>query len=126
MGKAAGAPRIIMPQASAAFVLGDLDALFSAVTARLRGIALGAGEPAESPVNDANDRVRTVVLECVSALDQLHVMLAHEVERRERLELFVDETQAALAHAPPELVAVLEPALRVLPNGGSPWSAHAP
>lgn len=126
MGKADGARGETMSQAAAIIVLGDLDALFSAVTARLRGIVHGAGESTAAPVNDASDRVRTVVLECVSALDQLHVMLAHEVERRERLEQIVVEAQAVLAYAPPEIVAVLGPVLRVPPNGRAAGPAHAP
>ena len=102
-----------MSQLPSDILLGDIDALFCAVTARLRCIADGSGTPAL----DANDRVRAGVLECVTALDHLHEMLAHEVERRHRLEKIVNDAQAALARAPPEFVAVLGLTLRVPPVG---------
>ena len=102
-------------------VLGDFEVLFSAVTARLRSIAHGSGESTVAPLNDADESARTALLECVSALDQLHVMVAHEVERREQLEQIVFDARTALAQAPPELVDVVRPALRVPPDGRSPW-----
>ena len=104
-----------MSQLSSDIVLGDLDALFCAVTARLRRIADGSTDAGAAPAIDANDRMRSSVLECVAALDQLHAMLAHEVERRQRLEQIVTNAQAALARAPLELVAVLGITLQVPP-----------
>ena len=104
---------------------GDLDVLFAAVTARLRGIAHGSGQSTTAPLNDADQNVRTVLLECVSALDQVHVMLAYEFERREQLEQIVSDVRTALAQTPPEFVAELGPTLRLPPNGHSPRSVHA-
>lgn len=61
------------------------DDLFGAVTARLR---LSVAEPAdarpEPRVRVAQGGVRTVVLDCVQALDQLQVTLRHELARRQR------------------------------------------
>ncbi|MEP7102361.1 MAG: hypothetical protein ABI781_17760 [Burkholderiales bacterium] len=96
-------------------MLADLDALFCAVTARLRRIADGSDERSAQPMIDANDHIRESVLECVVALDQLHEMLAHEVERRHRLEKIVTDARAALERAPPEIVAVLGLTLHVPP-----------
>lgn len=100
-----------MSQLPSEHLLGDLDVMFCAVTARLRRIADGSGATG----SDAPDRVLAGVLECVTALDQLHEMLAHEVERRRRLEQIVIDAQAALARAPPELVSALGLSLRVPP-----------
>ena len=111
-----------MSQTPSNILLGDLDVLFCAVTARLRQIADGSGAVAI----DANDSVRTSVLECVTALDQLHEMLAHEVERRQQLEQIVNDAQAALALAPAELVAVLGLALSASPVSRLPTRAPAP
>ncbi len=102
-----------MSQLPSDILLGDLDALFCAVTARLRRIADGSGAPAI----DAEDRRRVGVLECATALDQLHEMLAHEIERRHRLEQLVSDAQAALARTPTELADVLGLTLRVPPVG---------
>jgi len=115
MGNTEREPEKSMSQLPSDVLLGDLDALFCAVTARLRQIADSPVEATATSVIDANDRIRAGVLECATALDQLHEMLAHEIERRRRLEQIVTDAQAALAHAPPELVAVLGVALRVPP-----------
>lgn len=65
--------------------IGDWDAMFGAVTARL---VLIVAEPlpttAASRPADAADRIRVAVLECVAALDQLHATLKHELGRRAR------------------------------------------
>ena len=64
----------------------DWDDLFAAVIQRLRGI--GAQLPAAtagSPVEDPDDRLallRASVLDCVSALDQLHTSLKLELAGR--------------------------------------------
>jgi hypothetical protein len=99
-------------------LLGDIDAMFCAVTARLRRIAAaGTGEASAVQGLDGDDRLRAGVLECVGALDQLHALLAHEIERRHQLEQIVGDAQAALARSPPELVAMLGVTLRVPPVG---------
>ena len=92
----------------------DWNDLFSAVRTRLE---LMAGTlPATAPGNDGVFRVRTGVLECVEALGQLHEMLGHERERRDRLELEIFDLRTALALALSELVEWHGPA----PLAGSP------
>jgi hypothetical protein len=99
-------------------LIDDLDAMFCAVKTRLRHIGEGSVEPPAATAIEANDRLCRGVLECVSALDQLHVMLAQEVDRRHVLELFVSDAQAALARVPPELAPVIGLPLRMPPIGG--------
>jgi hypothetical protein len=72
---------------------GDWDALFDAVKVRLRTIA---GDPIASS--------RTGVLECVEALEQLHIMLAQERAGRNRTEQEFFGAQASLTEAFAELV----------------------
>ncbi len=81
----------------------DWDALFRAVEDRLR---LTVGEPlanapntSDAPTQDAAAGVRTIVLECVAALEQLHTALTHERGRREQLERGLHDAQATLARA---------------------------
>lgn len=60
------------PQPMAGISIGEWGTLLSAVKARLR---LTAGELYRPGFNDTPEAVRASVLECVDALDQLHVML---------------------------------------------------
>lgn len=85
---------------------GDWDDLLCAVKARLKTTVgeLLAKLP-EHEVPDAAHQVQASVLECVGALDQLHLTLTHELGRRQQLEHEVFETQAALARARDELAA---------------------
>ncbi len=78
---------------------GDWDTLFDAVKARLRAIV---ADPVAPP--------RTGVLECVEALEQLHVMLAQERAGRSRSEQEVFDAQASLTEAFAELVDKLSSA----------------
>ncbi len=74
----------------------DWDELFGAVKARLR---LTVGELPGAfaiPEHDATARVRIRVLECVEALEQLHVMLRIERSRRQQLELEVSAVRGML------------------------------
>lgn len=65
--------------------IADWDDLLGAVKARLRLlVGESAGAPAFGPEPDAAVRVQAGVLECVSALDQLHLTLLHERERLRR------------------------------------------
>ncbi len=98
-------------------LIDDLDTMFCAVKARLQSIGEGSVEPAATTAIEANNRLCRGVLECVSALDQLHAMLAEEVERRHVLELFLNEAQAVLARVPAELAPVLGLPLRMPPPG---------
>ena len=107
----------------------DWDALFNAVQARLRQAVverLAATTAVE--MHDATQRVQTIVLECATALDQLHVMLAHERARRERADADLNSVRAELVEAQNELAGTRAEGLRVhhlalhddltaLPNG---------
>jgi C4-dicarboxylate-specific signal transduction histidine kinase len=86
--------------------IGDWEDLLSAVKSRLRltvGELLAVLPPHQLP--DAAHRVQSSVLECVNALDQLHLTLTHELARREQLEREVIETQNVLAQARNQLSA---------------------
>ena len=84
--------------------IGDWDTLFSAVEARLTATVgeLIAALPATSASTCAN-QVRVSVLECVAALHQLHATMAHELARRQRIELDLADARGALAQARIEL-----------------------
>jgi diguanylate cyclase (GGDEF)-like protein len=90
---------------TAAAPMPDWDTMLSAVKERLTltvaesshvlgGTLLRAGDP----------RVQTAVLECVNALDQLHLTLRHELGRCQQLELAVFDAQTALVQVRAELV----------------------
>jgi len=81
------------------------DDLFRAVKARLRNTVDVHLTALTLPLADvAADQIRRRVLECVSALDQLHMTLTNEADRRYRLELELFEARSALAQARSELV----------------------
>jgi diguanylate cyclase (GGDEF)-like protein len=83
----------------------DWDDLFHAVKARLRlTVDPGFDRARDSAPQALADRVRVGVLECVAALDQLHLTLNREAARREWLEREVADAQSALARACAELV----------------------
>ena len=87
------------------FATQDLDDLLSAVKARL---SRTVGEPlATLPEFQANGDARQIqanVLECVAALDQLHMTLRHEFSRRQQLEMDAFDARTALAQARAELL----------------------
>ncbi len=57
----------------------DWDEMFRAVTVRLRQtVDLPPAASAQAHTSDAAGRVRTTVLECIDALDQLHAALTQE------------------------------------------------
>ncbi len=81
------------------------DDLFRSVKARLRNTVDVHLAALTLPLADvAAEQVRSRVLECVSALDQLHSTLTHEADRCQRLEFELLETRSALAQARSELV----------------------
>jgi diguanylate cyclase (GGDEF)-like protein len=98
--------------------IADWDDLFSAVKARLK-LTVDEWVTASAAVDPkgAAARVREGVLECAGALDQLHATLAHEAERRQRLELEVFDTQVALAQARAELAETRAAEQRALHTG---------
>jgi len=69
----------------------DLDLLFAAVTVRLKLLA----QPRSGSAGVEAARIRASVLDCVKALEQLHVTAMHEVSRLHQFEL----TAASEAHA---------------------------
>lgn len=63
--------------------IGDWDVLLCAVKARLRlSVSETFATPLEPHLHDQADRIRSSVLECVDALDQLHETLSDEFGRR--------------------------------------------
>ncbi|MBP6251911.1 MAG: GGDEF domain-containing protein [Rubrivivax sp.] len=83
----------------------DWDAMLSAVKHRLTLTATQSSHVLGGTLLPAGDtRVQTVVLECVSALDQLHLTLRHELGRCQQLELEVFDAESALAQARAELL----------------------
>jgi|GEM_PF-3536756 len=97
-------------------LLGDIETLFGAVSARLRRIADGSREPSAAPDAETIAHLRAAVHDCVTALDQLQSMLLAEIERRSRLEQIASNAQDALAAAPPELAAMFDALLGMPPN----------
>lgn len=89
------------------------DDLFHSVKSRLRStVEIHLAALTLPLAGVAADQVRTRVLECVSALDQLHKTLTHEADRRQRLELELFEARSALAQARSELVGTRADELR--------------
>ncbi len=78
--------------------------VLGALTARLRSIADGPRCADDTAWRFTTASVRTDVLDCAGQLDQLQVRLAHEMVRRQQLELAVFDAQTALAQARAELV----------------------
>ena len=82
----------------------DWDVLMSAVKERLRvNVSERLALIHEGAPNDVADQVRTSVLECSDAIDQLRATQEHELSRRQQLELEVFDARSALAQARVEL-----------------------
>ena len=82
----------------------DLDVLLSAVKARLRrtvgdGPAIVDGGPRGETAQRSADFIKSGVLDCVKALDQIQATLARELARRSELERELTDTQMALSQA---------------------------
>ena len=89
-----------IPCLPADVAIGDLDDLLNAVRAKLRlTVADRLAQIPELLALDAAFAVQTSVLECVAALDQLHLTLSHELARRHELEIELAEANTALAKA---------------------------
>lgn len=81
---AASAPVVSAPDRPLEIAIEDWNALFRAVEARLL-LSVGgklASVP-KSQASEAAELVQSVVLECVTALHQLHIALAQEREQRD-------------------------------------------
>jgi hypothetical protein len=62
----------------------DWDVLFRAVESRLlQGVGYQLESVPKSPASDAAESVQSIVVECVTALRQLHVALTQEREQRD-------------------------------------------
>lgn len=83
----------------------DWDALFAAVKERLAlAVGLKRMPPAGPEAGDPVSRIRTEVLECVEALDQLHQLLGNERDCRQVLERSLLEARTTLAQVRSELI----------------------
>ena len=79
----------------------DWDELMSAVETRLRlTVSERLANELELPDSGSADRIRATVLECLSALDQLHTTLKHELGRRREVDQEVFDARTALASMP--------------------------
>lgn len=93
--------RAPLPSLPADVAIGDLDDLLGAVKGRL---TLTVAEPLTAlRANDEARHIQASVLDCVAALDQLHMTLRHEFGRRQQLELEAFDARTALAQARAEL-----------------------
>ena len=82
----------------------DIDLLLGAVMDRLRLAVLNCPT---SPVDPStHPRIRTAVLECAQALDQLHVTFKHALNRHQRHDLEIFDLQTALAQSRAELAGL--------------------
>ena len=84
--------------------LRDWSELMSAVQYRLQ--ATVGGSPLSGPLPCGPEhalKVRNAVLDCVTALEQLHQTMQHELDRRHQLELDLFDARTALAQAHIEL-----------------------
>lgn len=102
MPMADGRPRqavsTIRPDAPPDIAIEHWDDLFSAVKARLRRVVGERAQPrSEAQARVADGHVRSSVLECAEALDQLQTTLRHELGRRQRLDLERFDARTALA-----------------------------
>jgi diguanylate cyclase (GGDEF)-like protein len=108
--------------------LGDWDELLSAVASRLR-LTVADGRAGTEAVGNLGvpAQVRADVLDCVTALEHLHMTLRHELDRRQQLEQEVFGARTALAQTRadkamtqgddrPVLQLTLHDPLTLLPN----------
>ena len=100
-------------EAEADVAIEHWDDLFQSVKFRLRNTVDVHVAALTLPLAEvAAEQARTRVLECVSALDQLHKTLTNEADRRQRLELELFEARTALAQARSELIGTRAEELR--------------
>jgi diguanylate cyclase len=92
--------RSTSPSAKGDVAMGDVSELLGAVKWRLRQI-VGERPATDSSLPEAEERkrVRLEVLDCVTALDQLHATLQHTLGRHRLLERQVLDAQSALVRA---------------------------
>lgn len=85
----------------------DWGDLFAAVKSRLRS-TVGDCQTITGNLESQTSagQVQASVLQCVSALDQLHITIEHELTRRQRIELDLFDAQTALAQVRSEIEGV--------------------
>ncbi len=93
--------------------LGDWENLFNAVKERLIH-TVNLPSLQDSPTVQGATRIRSAVLECVEALDQLRTTVTAELVRREALELEVFDAKASLAQIRAALLGTQESERRAL------------
>ena len=81
----------------------DWGILFNAVTARLQQV-VGSSLPSEPLPNGGSGLIRTEVLQCVSALEQLHATMSRYIERGRVIDLDLSTAQLALTQLRADLV----------------------
>lgn len=99
--------RSSQPDRTLDIAIEDCNDLLNAVTARLRltvGTGLSSIPMPHLQLQNSASQVQTNILECAMALEQLHMTLTHEFERRQELELEVFDAKTALAQSRAELV----------------------
>jgi diguanylate cyclase len=130
--RAATAPAAPATASELAFdvAIGDWDDLLSAVKSRLGTTAAALLEAAaQQRGHHGFESSQVSVLECVTALDQLHITLRHELDRRGVLEQELAALKATLAQARRDLLGTqagerqarhlaLHDSLTALPNRG--------
>lgn len=93
----------------------DWDDLFHAVEARLKAaVEMTPAQALASQPPGAAGEVQVVVLECLTALDQLHVALMHERQIHCQFEQVVSDAQAAATRALAGLVGIPPASLAIV------------
>ncbi len=93
----------------------DWDDLFHAVEARLKhAVEVMPAQALASKPTDAAGEVQAVVLECVTALEQLHVALMHERQIHGLFEQSVGDAQATAARALAGLAGISAASLAII------------
>lgn len=96
------------PEPVSSLAIEDLEILLEAVRSRLRETAsLNLAPPGDGPHAGIVSKAQADVLDCVSALEQLHSALTRELARSRDLEMTVFDTRTALAQLRGELEGTL-------------------
>lgn len=106
--------RAAAAEAGPGIAIGDWDNLFNAVKRRLIRTVYLPDTRQNLTAEQGAARIRSAVLECVEALDQLHTTVTAELVRREALELEVFDAKASLAQIRAALLGTQEGELRAL------------
>ncbi len=105
--------RALVSETSSDIPVGDWDILFNAVKERLVRTANVSDTDSTLRAQRCALRIRTEVLDCVAALDQLQATVTVELKQRQRLELEVFDVKASLAQIRAALIGSHEGERRV-------------